>query len=138
MSNPDRRQFLRGLLGTLVQGAGSVLLASSVAKAARRDEKDSPSAGARDIEKRADQIAETIDGFADGDVPIDAHNFLNFGIGSGWGNGGWPNGGWPNFGWGNGGWRNGGFRNGGWRNGGFSNGGFRNGGGWRNGGWRNR
>lgn len=138
MSDLDRRQFLTRVLGTLAQSAGTVLLASTVARASRQDEPVSGEQPIRDIEARADELADAIDGLGESDLPIGANNFLNVGIGSGWGNGGWPNGGWRNVGWGNGGWRNGGWRNGSWRNGGWRNGGWGNGGGWRNGGWRNR
>lgn len=135
MSDLDRRQFLKRVLGSLAQGAGAVVLASSVTRA-RADDRSTSQNGA-DVQKRADRVSESLqDGVVDDGTPVEASQFLNR---PGWVNGGWPNGwlngGWPN-GWRNTGWPNG-WRNGGWRNTGWRNGNWRNGG-WLNGGWRNR
>lgn len=139
MSDLDRRQFLKGLLGAVVQGAGAVVLASATAKAARASSADADPTvePPKDLQDRADQLAmnwnrsEASAESASTESNVEANEFLNVGWNPGFRNGGWPNGGWRNGGWGNGGWPNGGWRNGGWRNGGWRNGG------WRNGGWLN-
>lgn len=139
MSDLDRRQFLRGLLGAVVQGAGAVVIASASAKAARavESEKDSNEPPPKDLQDRADQLAmnwnraEVSTESAVAESSAVANEFLNVGWNPGFRNGGWPNGGWRNGGWHNGGWPNGAWRNGGWHNGGWRNGG------WRNGGWLN-
>lgn len=132
MSNFDRRQFLKGLLGTLASAAGTVVLAST-AHAQQPPASETPP---DDLSERADRLA----GDAACASEPTAAEFLNHfrNGGPGWHNG-WRNGGWSNTGFRNGpGWHNGGFRNGGFNNspwgngGGFGNGGFRNGG-FRNG-----
>src|SRR5262245_37013573 len=162
MSDFDRRQFLKGLLGKLVQAAGSVVVASAAVAAAKAQANQpagtEPSPG--DLQERADQLA------ANGNFPAEeaearASEFLNGAFRNtpvgGFRNtpigsfrntpigsfrngpiGGFRNG--PVGGFRNtpvGGFRNtpvGGFGNGGWPNGGW--GGFGNGG-WPNGVWRN-
>jgi hypothetical protein len=138
MGDQDRRHFLKGLLGRLVQSAGVVVLASAAASRVRGEQATNENSPG-DVRERADQLAR------DGRRPADAAggeaqpvNFLNLSLGRPPGRpGAWVNGGWPNGGLG--GWRNaglGGFRNVGWPNGGWPNVGWVNGG-WPNGGWRN-
>jgi rSAM-associated Gly-rich repeat protein len=115
MAHPQRRQFLKGLLGTLAQGAGTIVLASAAtAHALAR----APGSQNTDIQKRAEELAEAA-GANEEDLLV---NFVNRAFRNGYG----------------GGFRNGGFRNGGY-GGGFRNGGFANGygGGFRNGAFRN-
>jgi hypothetical protein len=136
MSDLGRRQFLKSLLGTVVQGAGAVVLAGASVRAARAaaaapDTTDLPQ---DDLLKRADQLAMNwtrAEANSESMTAAEANGFLNVGWNPGFRNGGWPNHGWRNGGWFNGGWPNGSWRNGGWRNGGWSNGA------WRNGGWLN-
>jgi hypothetical protein len=144
MNDFNRRRFLEGILGTLLQAAGTVVVASAAASARTREQ---PPEGAEtptgDVQERADRLA------ANGEFPAEdsaeANEFLNGGfrntplgafrngpggafrntpLGSfrngppgGFRNtplGSFANGGWPN-GWG------GGFHNGGWHNGGWPN-----------------
>ena len=115
MAHSHRRQFLKDLLGTLAQGAGSIVLASAATAHALAHATGSQGT---DIQKRAEELARAA-GANEQDLEI---NFVNRGFRNRYG----------------GGFRNGGFRNGG-VGGGFANGGFRNGygGGFRNGGFRN-
>ena len=115
MTEPQRRQFLKDLLGALAQGAGAVVLASAVPA---RAEAQAASGENEDIQKRAEELAEAA-GAEEEDLLV---NFVNRAFRNGYG----------------GGFRNAGFRNGG-VGGGFRNGGFRNGygGGFRNGAFRN-
>ena len=143
MSDFDRRQFLKGILGKLVQATGTVVVASAAASTARAE--GSHSAGAEPspegVQERADRLAATVNFPAE----AEANEFLNGSFRNtplgGFGNG--PLGGFRNTPLGNfrntpfGRFRNtplGSFGNGGWPNGGW--GGFRNGG-WPNGGWHN-
>ena len=115
MAPSHRRQFLKALLGTLAQGAGTIVLASAATARALAHGTGGQNA---DIQKRADDLAEAA-GANEEELEI---NFVNRAFRNG----------------GGGGFRNGGFRNGG-VGGGFRNGGFRNGygGGFRNGAFRN-
>jgi hypothetical protein len=138
MTDFDRREFLKRLLGSLAQASGAVVVATAAAK---------PSAAAESsthgVQERADRLAESslvpdenadsacaflngafrntpvgrfnnlpLGGFRN--TPLGSfHNgpvggFRNTPLGS-FGNGGWPNGGWGGF-------RNGGWPNFGWRN----------------------
>ena len=112
-----RRQFLKDLLGTLAQGAGTIVLASAATAHALARGTGGQNA---DIQKRAEELARAA-GANEEDLLA---NFVNRAF--------------RNRGGGGGGFRNGGFRNGGggggFRNGGFANGG---GGGFRNGAFRN-
>jgi hypothetical protein len=153
MSDQDRRQFLKGLLGRLVQSAGVVVLASAAASRAHGEQTTNDNSQG-DVRERADKLARNGRRAADGaEEPTQPVGFLNLSFGrppvgirppiADWRNGGWDNGnigGWRNRGGGN--FRNGGWVNTGWPNGGL--GGWRNGGvggwtngGWPNGGWRN-
>src|SRR5262245_40452567 len=115
MADSQRRQFLKDLLGTLVQGAGTIVLASAATARALARGTGGQDA---DIQKRAEELAGAA-GANEEDLLV---NFVNRAFRNGYG----------------GGFRNGGFRNGGF-GGGFANGGFRNGygGGFRNGAFRN-
>ena len=126
MSNFDRRQFLKGLLGKLAQAAGTVVVASVTASSARAQGGPPEEAGpAPDgVQERADRLAAAANLSAE-EAEAAANEFLNgafrntplggFGNGplggfrntplGGFGNGGWPNGHWGGFG--NGGWPNG-------------------------------
>lgn len=128
MSELNRRQYLKKLLGQLVQTAGTVVLASAAASAAsaqaqptQEPPKDKPPQDqGGDIRDRADKLPRPPEGETEADqfqVAFINTYWRNYGWGNGWRNGGWRNGGWGN-GWGNGGWRNGGWRNG-WGNGGW-------------------
>jgi hypothetical protein len=118
MSDSDRRQFLKGVLGTLVQAAGTVVLASTTAAKPEGTE-----ASPEDIQDRADRLACSADG-ATGEA---SNAFLNYRpvptFGGFLNNAGWPNG------------LGGLFRNTPWVNGPWTNGPWRNG--WPNFGWRN-
>jgi hypothetical protein len=145
MSNCDRRQFLKGILGKLAQAAGTVVVASTTVSMARAQGQESTTSEtpAQDVQERADRLAATADFPAEADIGAVAFlngAFRNTPLG-GFGNaplGGFRNtpfGGFRNSPLGN--FRNtplGAFANGGWPNGGW--GGFRNGG-WPNGAWRN-
>ena len=115
MAHSHRRQFLKDLLGTLAQGAGTIVLASA---ATAHPPAPGTSGQGTDIQKRAEDLA----GAAGADEEDLRVSFVNRAFRNGYG----------------GGFRNGGFRNGG-VGGGFANGGFRNGygGGFRNGAFRN-
>lgn len=134
MTLSHRRQFLKDLLGTLAQGAGTVVLATATTAEALANVTSSQNA---DIQKRAKELAETA-GADKEDLQVNFFNraFRNA-YGGGFG-GGFRNGGFVNGGFGGGGFRNGGFANGAF-GGGFRNGGFANGfgGGFRNGAFRN-
>src|SRR5262249_14146591 len=139
MSNFDRRQFLKGLLGKLAQAAGTVVVASAAVAAAKAQagQPEGAATPPKDIQERADQLAASCESpaaeaplseFLNGafrNTPVGAFRNLPFGafrntpIGAfrngpvgGFRNGpmgGFGNGGWPNGGWG-------GFHNGGWPN----------------------
>jgi rSAM-associated Gly-rich repeat protein len=115
MAHSDRRQFLKDLLGTLAQGAGTIVLATAATAQALADV---PGDENSDIQRRAEELAGAV-GADEQDLQV---SFANRAFRNGFG----------------GGFRNGGFRNGG-VGGGFANGGFRNGygGGFRNGAFRN-
>jgi rSAM-associated Gly-rich repeat protein len=115
MAHPDRRRFLKDLLGTLVQGAGTIVLASAAAAHALAQV---ASGQDTDIQKRADELAGAA-GANEEDLLV---SFVNRAFRNGYG-GGFRNGGFRNAGFG-GGFRNGGFANG--YGGGFRNGAFRN------------
>jgi rSAM-associated Gly-rich repeat protein len=115
MANSQRRQFLKDLLGTLAQAAGTVVLASAATAHALAQ---GTSGQGRDIQKRAEELA----GAAGANEEELLVNFVNRAFRNGSG-GGFRNGGFANGG-GGGGFRNGGFANGG--GGGFRNGAFRN------------
>jgi rSAM-associated Gly-rich repeat protein len=117
MSHTHRRQFLKDLLGTLVAGAGTVVLASA---ATARALGNVTSGQNTDIQKRADELAGAA-GASEEDLQVNA--FLNRGFANRAGPGGFANRGFRNGGVG-GGFANGGFRNG--YGGGFRNGAFRN------------
>jgi hypothetical protein len=138
MSDFDRRQFLKGVLGKLAQAAGTVVVASAAARG-KAEGADTPP---ESVQERADRLAATSDFLAE---EAGANEFLNGAFRNtplgGFGNG--PLGGFRNTplgafrNGGLGGFRNtplGAFGNGGWPNGVW--GGFRNGG-WPNVGWRN-
>jgi hypothetical protein len=142
MSDFDRRQLLKEILGRLVQTAGIVVVASAT-PAARAQRHQSEEAGTprEGVQERADRLAAS----ANGSTEAGANEFLNGAFRNtplgGFGNA--PLGGFRNTPLGSfrnaplGGFRNtplGVFGNGGWPNGGW--GGFRNGG-WPNVGWRN-
>jgi rSAM-associated Gly-rich repeat protein len=116
MTHSHRRQFLKDLLGTLVRGTGTVVLASAATAHALANV---PPSQNTDIQKRAEELAEAA-GTNEQFVPVNFVNraFRNVGAGGGFRNGGFRNGG------AGGGFRNGGFVNGG--GGGFRNGAFRN------------
>jgi hypothetical protein len=121
MSDSDRRQFLKGVLGTLVQAAGTVVLASTAASPAAA-KPEGTATPPEDIQDRADRLASSGDSAA-GKA---ANAFLNYRpvpTFGGFLNGGWPNG------------VGGLFRNAPWINGPWTNGPWRNG--WPNFGWRN-
>jgi hypothetical protein len=144
MSDFDRRQFLKDILGKLVQTSGTVVVAVAAVSIARAQENDSEGAETKheDIQERADRLAATEDipaapepnEFLNGafrNTPLGGFRntplggFRNTPLGgfrntpfSGFRN--TPLGSaWGNGGWGNGGW--GGFRNGGWPNGAWRN-----------------
>ena len=129
MSDIDRRQLLKGVLGALVQAAGTVVLASTAGSTAAAQGAETPP---EDVQARADRLAACGDGEA-----AEANEFLNAGFRNGFGGlgGGFRNNAWRNGGLGGIGGIGGGFRNNAWSNGGLV-GGFRNGG-WPNVGWRN-
>jgi hypothetical protein len=149
MSDFDRRRFLKGILGSLVQAAGAVVVASAAASKARAGGKELEGAEAppKDLQERADRLATS--GNCTPEEPeggAQAVSFLNGGFrNTPWGRfrntplGGFRNTPLGNFRntplgafrntplgsrWGNGGWPNGGW--GGWHNGGWPNGVWRN------------
>lgn len=146
MSDFDRRQFLKSLLGNLVQTAGTVVVASVAVSTVKGQ--GQPPEGAENsqenVQERADRLAASGNFSAEPAAP-GANEFLN-GAFRNTPLGGFRNtpvGGFRNRPLGAfrntplGGFRNtplGSFGNGGWPNGGI--GGFRNGG-WPNGGWPN-
>lgn len=155
MSDTNRRQFLKGVLGKLAIAAGTVVVATTAASDATPGGTETPS---DDFRERADRLAANgnlsaseaeyepaqfggrfrnggLGGFANGplggfrNTPIGA--FRN-GLLGGFRNtplGTFANSAWPNG-------PIGGFQNFGWPNGAWVNGGFQNFG-WPNGGWRN-
>lgn len=146
MSDFDRRQFLRDILGKMAFAAGTVVVATTTSKAARA-QGDQPQEGepnGQPIEERANQLART--GNSPSEAEAATFEFLNGGfrntpLGSFRNT---PFGGFRNRPLGSfqnaplGAFRNtplGPFANGGWPNGGWW-GGFHNGG-WPNMGWRN-
>ena len=114
MNSPNRRQCLSAFLGGLLGAAGTVVLASATlpSSASAGGAAGPREDGAKDLEKRADQVAGT-QAPPPGDEGQQLTSFLN---------GGFVNGG----GFRNGGFVNGGFRKAGWVNGGFGNGGWKN------------
>jgi rSAM-associated Gly-rich repeat protein len=116
MSHSHRRQFLKELLGTLAQGAGTIVLASAATSQAQAHV---PGTQTTDIQKRAEELAQAA-GNSEEELQV---NFVNRAFRNVPGPGGFRNGGFRNGGVG-GGFRNGGFANGG--GGGFRNGAFRN------------
>jgi hypothetical protein len=138
MSQMDRRQSLKLLLGGLIQTAGTVVLAKTVlpAQAAASEVQQQAQ---KDLAQRADRIAEAQGACRDGtgQQPCAfANAFGNSFNNGGFNNGGGSGGAFKNGGFANGGgaaagaFRNGGFANGGgggaFRNAGFANGAFRN------------
>jgi rSAM-associated Gly-rich repeat protein len=117
MAHSQRRQFLKDLLSTLAQGAGSIVIASAATAQALAHLSTNQNT---DIQKRAEDLADAA-GATEEDLQI---NFVNRAFANGFG-GGFRNGGFANGGFG-GGFRNGGFVNGGLGGGGFRNGAFRN------------
>jgi rSAM-associated Gly-rich repeat protein len=115
MADSNRRQFLKDLLGTLVQGTGAIVLASAATARALADATDSQST---DIQQRAEGLAGAA-GAREEELHV---NFVNRAVRAGYG-GAFRNAGFRNAGYG-GGFRNGGFANG--YGGGFRNGAFRN------------
>jgi hypothetical protein len=145
MSEHDRRQFLKGILGRLAQAAGTVVVASTAASSARAQgyQPEEAETSREGVQERADRLAAT--GNFPAEAEAGAYEFLNGAFRNtplgGFRNG--PLGGFRNTPLGRfrngplGGFRNtplGSFGNGGWPNGGW--GGFNNGG-WPNGGWGN-
>jgi hypothetical protein len=141
MSDFDRRQFLKSVLTTLAQTAGTVVVASAAASTATAQSRGEE-LPQEDIQERADRLAATWN-FPGAESEAEAAQFGAFrntplgrfrnGILGGFRNtplggfrntplggfrntplGGFGNGGWPNGGWG-------GFGNGGWPNGGWNN-----------------
>ena len=145
MSDFDRRQFLKGLLGQLVRATGTVVVASAAVSSvqARGERPAGNDAPADSLQARADRLAATCPGAgAQGEQAVAFLNgaFRNTPLGAFRNT---PVGGFRNHllgGFQNtplGAFRNtplGAFGNGGWPNGGW--GGFNNGG-WPNVGWRN-
>jgi rSAM-associated Gly-rich repeat protein len=115
MTSPERRQFLKDVLGVLAKGTGTIVLASAATPHVLARVTGSPST---DIQKRAEALAGAA-GANEHDLVV---NFVNRAFVNG-GGGGFRNGGFANGG-GGGAFRNGGFANGG--GGGFRNGAFRN------------
>ena len=102
MAQPHRRQFLKDLLGTLAQGAGTVVLAAAATAHARAQVASGQNT---DIQKRAEGLAGAA-GASEEDLLV---NFVNRAFRNG-GGGGFRNGGFANGGGGSG-FRNGAFRN---------------------------
>jgi hypothetical protein len=137
MSLINRRKCLEVFLGGMLQATGTVVLASTVLPGASRSETpDRAEPATKDLEQRADRLAEALLPPPEGDGE-EFCSFLNGAFrntgGGGFRNGAFTNGG----GFRNGAFANGGFHNGGFVNGGFHNGGFANGGGFRNAAFRN-
>jgi len=118
MSSLNRRESLKVFLDGLLQTAGTVVLASCVlpAQAGQSEARKPTEDSGKDLERRANQVAEAQAALPEGEGPQLAA-FVNGGFVNGGGGGG-------------------GFRKGAFANGGFNNGGFRKAG-WVNGGWRN-
>jgi rSAM-associated Gly-rich repeat protein len=116
MAHSHRRQFLKEFLGTLAQGAGTIVLASAATAQALAHVTSGQN---EDIQKRAEKLA----GAAGAKEEELLANFANRAFRNGYRGGAFRNGGFRNGGFG-GGFRNGGFANG--RGGGFRNGAFRN------------
>src|SRR5262249_28756769 len=59
MSDFDRRQFLKGILGKLAQAAGAVVVASAavVTAQARGQRTEGPETSEKDVQERADRLA---------------------------------------------------------------------------------
>jgi hypothetical protein len=129
MSLLNRRQSFKLLLGGLLQTAGTVVLASSVlpARGAAGEDRNPTEDSGKDVQERADQIADANGPRPEGEGEEFA-SFVNgaFRNASG-GGGGFRNGGFANGGGGGGSFKNGGFANGGGGAGGFKNGTFGNG-----------
>ena len=120
MADTSRRRFLKNLLGTLAGVTGTVVLASaSTPPASAGEPASAPPEKPDDIQKRAEQLANTA---GTTEEEVEPCGFLNRGFRNAVG-GGFRNGGFRNAGVG-GGFRNGGFANG--VGGGFRNGAFRN------------
>src|SRR5262249_21271038 len=98
MAHSHRRQFLKDLLRTLAQGAGTIVLASAATAHALAQ---APGDQNTDIQKRAEALAEAA-GATEEDFLV---NFVNRAFRNG-GGGGFRNGGFANGG-GGGGFRNG-------------------------------
>jgi rSAM-associated Gly-rich repeat protein len=142
MSDLDRRQFFKSVFASLVQVAGTVVVASATASMARAQAGQSDGAEPpEDIQERADRLAsaeaeeteETSDEFLNGafrntplggfgnapiggfrNTPLGAFRNSPFGHFRNTPLGPFANGGWRNSPWG--GFRNGGWPNGAWRN----------------------
>jgi hypothetical protein len=153
MSDFDRRQFFKGILGKLVQAAGTVVVASATVSMARAQGRQSEGAAPppEDVQGRADRLATPANfpaeeaeagantfAFLNGafrNTPVGAFRntpvgaFRNTPLGA-FRNApvgrfrNTPLGSFANGGWPNGGW--GGFHNGGWPNGMWPNGGWLN------------
>src|SRR5262245_15848816 len=63
MSDFNRRQFLKGILGTLVQAAGAVVVATAAASEARAeaDQSEGNDTPPEELQQRADRLAATSD-----------------------------------------------------------------------------
>jgi hypothetical protein len=136
MSLLNRRQSFKLLLGGLLQTAGTVVLASSVlpGRAATGEDSKTTDDSAKNIEERANQVADANAPRPEGE----GEEFASF-INGAFRNAGGGVGGFRNAAGGGGAFRNGGFANGG-GGGAFKNGGFANGGGgagFKNGGFAN-
>jgi hypothetical protein len=144
MSHLSRRQLLAGLLGSLAQVAGTVVLAHAVLPetAAKGNEASTSASSGASVQERADQLVAgqepPEEEGQEGSFVATAFRRGGFARGGYGGGGGFRRGGFANGGYGGGAVR-GGFANGGYgggfRRGGFANGGY--GGGFANGGFRN-
>src|SRR5262245_13517845 len=78
MSDFDRRQFLKGILGKLVQTAGTVVIASATASLARAQghQSEGDETPPDDIQERADRLAATHDFLAE-ETEAGANEFRN-------------------------------------------------------------
>jgi hypothetical protein len=120
MSVLNRRQAFKALLGGLLQTAGTVVVATAVLPAQAKTAV--ASTAGKDLEQRANQLADALGSSAAGDGEQTC-SFLN---GAGFRNGSFRNGGFANGGGGGGSFKNGGFANGS-TGGAFKNGAFGNG-----------
>src|SRR5947199_382724 len=93
MINPQRRRFLKGILGALAGVAGSAVLATAAQAPAPADKPQPAAPG--DIQERADRLAEAA-GTGEQTVPVNA--FANRGFANGRGGGAFRNGGFANGG----------------------------------------